>query len=542
MGAELDKAIRWALANPRAALVELSRIDCEASLAQFTREAWHVIEPTESLIWNWHLDVLCAYIQAFFEGRIRRLILNVSPGSMKSILLSVMGPAWKWTTRPGARMLNLTNAADLAKRDTRKMRDIVDSQWYRQRWGHRVQIAKDQNETKHIETTARGFRQGLGITGSITGKRGNYLLIDDAVDAKKAFSDVEIASANQSYDQAVSSRLNKPAVDGIAIIMQRLRTNDLTGHVLAKKASTWVHVRIPMEYDGEPGYDPVRDLGPQYAHLADPRKEIGELMFPELFTAGVVAERKEDLGEYGSSGQLQQRPSPLSGGIVKRGPWRIWPDDKPLPKIVHAFASWDTAFSERDLKESAYSACTVWGVWFDEKDGKEGRHKLLLLSAWWGRVDFPDLLAKAKEIEAEKLKHDHDAHLIEDMASGKSMIQTMRGRTKVRVLRYDPKNDGGGDKIARAYNVQPLFKAGMVWAPNKPWAQRVIEIIGEFPAGDALCKDVTDTATQAVNYLSKGWWIRHPDDDPDGSDIPAAAEIDEDEIDIHRIGTGRVYG
>jgi predicted phage terminase large subunit-like protein len=311
--------------------------------------------------------------------------------------------------------------------------------------------------------------------------------------------------------------------------------------LLAKKATGWVQVRIPMEYDGEPGYDPVRDLGPEYAHLADPRTEVGELMFPARFPAEVVASLKEDLGEYGAAGQLMQRPSPMSGGILKPGHWRMWPDDKPLPKILHAFASWDTAFSERDLEQSAYSACTVWGVWFDERDGKEGRHKLLLLSAWWGRVDFPELIAKAREIEEQKLAHEYDAHLIENKASGISLVQTLRKRAKVRVLRYDPKADGGGDKIARAYNVQPLFQAGTVWAPNRPWARRVIEIIGEFPAGDALCKDLTDTATQAVNYLSRGWWIAHPDDNR-APELAPIADENEDLLPVQRLNRGAIYG
>lgn len=540
---DLKSSLAQAMARPNSGLVEISRVLCERHLAEFVRQAWHVIEPGTPLIWNWHLDVLCAYLEAFFQGRIKRLILNVPPGSLKSVLVSVMAPAWQWASDPSSRIINLTNEIGLATRDSLRMRHVVQSDWYQARWGSKYQLAGDQREKLHFENTARGFRQGLGLGANITGKRGSFLLIDDPVDAKKAFSDVVIKTANDTYDQAVSSRLNDPVRDGICLIMQRLRTNDLTGHLLSKKATNWVCVRIPMEWDGEQGYDPVRDLGPEYAHLADPRTEVGELMFPERFPRQVVDALKEDLGEYGSAGQLGQRPSPLAGGIIKKAHWRVWPDDKPMPKIVHAFASWDTAFSDKDFQSSAYSACTVWGVWFDERDGKEGRHKLLLLSAWWERVDFPGLLSKAREIESEKLKHDHDAHLIEDMASGKSLVQTLRQRTRVRVLRYDPKHDGGGDKIARAYNVQPLFQAGMVWAPNKPWAERVIQVVSEFPAGDALCKDLTDTCTQAINYLSKGWWIRHPDDDERDDVTIAQDEYDEDELTVSSLNQSRrIYG
>lgn len=515
----------------------------ESSLAAFTQAAWPIIEPGTQLQWTWHLDVLCAYIQAFFTGRIKRLILNVPPGAMKSILFSVMGPAWKWAVDPTARMINITNEIGLASRDNRRMRAIIESEWFKANWGHKFTLSVDQSEKLLFENTAKGFRQGLGITGSVTGKRGNFLLIDDPVDAAKAFSDVVIASANQTFDQALSSRLNDPVRDSIGLIMQRLRTNDMTGHLLGKKSTHWTHVRIPMEFDGEAGFNAAKDLGPKYAHLTDPRSEIGELMFPARFPTQVVASLKEDLGEYGAAGQLQQRPSPLAGGVLKPALWKIWPDDKPLPKVIHAFASWDTAFTERDFEGAAYSACTVWGVWWDETDiprdhdplSKQpaGRHKLMLLSAWWGRVDYPDLIQKAREIEEGKLKHAQDAHLIEAKASGLSMLQTLRRRTKIRVLSYDPKKDGGGDKIARAFGVQPMLAVGMIWAPNRPWAHEVIRVVGEFPTGDALGKDLTDTLTQAWSYLAKGWWIHHPDDD---LPAPARAARDPDDDEDDEIG------
>lgn len=514
--------------------VAISRALCEKSLADFTRQAWHVIEPGTPLVWNWHLDTLCAYLEAFFDGRVKRLILNVPPGSMKSILVSVMGPAWKWATDPSARMINLTNEIGLATRDSLRMKHVVTSDWYQARWGEKVKLSGDQKEKLHFENTSRGFRQGLGMGGNITGKRGSLLLLDDVVDAKKAFSDIVVQSANDTYDQAVSSRLNDPANDGICLIMQRLRTNDLTGHLTAKKATNWTVVRIPMEAEESPGFDPVADLGPEYAHLADTRKP-GELFFPSRFTPEVVASMKEDLGEYGWAGQAQQRPSPLSGGILKTAHWRVWPDDRALPKILHCFASWDTAFSERDLESSAYSACTVWGVWHDEKDGREGRDKLILLSSWWGRVDFPDLIERAQIIQREKLTHPSDAHLIERKASGISLIQTLNRKPSLRILGYDPKRDGGGDKVARAYRVQPLFAAGLVYIPNKPWAHETVRLISEFPAGGPPCADLTDTVTQAVSYLDMGWWIHHPDDDAEPRLTLPRDDDEDDPIQVRRI-------
>ena len=522
------------LKKAEAMLVE--RKHYEGSLAEFTKASWHTIESVP-LLWNWHLDVVCAYLEAFFEGRIKHLILNIPPGSMKSILLAVMGPAWMWAKRPEARLISITNEIGLATRDNRRMKQVIMSDWYRRLWGGVYGLSRDQQEKTLFENDKLGFRQGLGIGGNITGKRGNFLLLDDLVDAKKAFSDVTIATAIETMDQGIMSRLNNPTEDGIALIMQRLRTNDPTGHLLAKKHTKWVHVRIPQEYEGTPGYDPVKDLGPQFWHLRDPRKKPGDLMFEQRIPPYVIRQFKEDLGEYGYAGQHQQRPSPLSGGIIKRGHWKIWPKDKPLPRILHTFASWDTAFTEIDFKSNAYSARTDWGVWQDPEDippharddedhtEHKGRYKLLLLAAWWKRVDFDDLLLVAEKVQKRRLHKVNDAHLIEAKASGQSLIQVMRRRATLRILSFDPKTQGGGDKIARAYSVQGLFRAGLVWCPDRPWAvgtqseggvsgdPGVIDIISAFPTGAPPCSDLTDTVTQALRYLDNGWWIHHPDDD-----------------------------
>ena len=514
----------------------LERETYEGSLAEFTKAAWHVIEPVD-LIWNWHLDVVCAYLEAFFLGKITRLIINIPPGSMKSILLSVMGPAWMWTKRPGARLISITNEIGLATRDNRRMKQVITSDWYRKYWGSVYSLSSDQQEKTLYENTKLGFRQGLGVNGNITGKRGNFLLLDDLVDARKAFSDVVIAGAIEAMDQGIMSRLNDHRKDSIALIMQRLRTNDPTGHLLTKKETKWVHVKIPQVYEGSPGYDPVKDLGPHAWKLKEPRTKVGELMFPERFPPYVIRQFKEDLGDYGFAGQHQQRPSPLSGGIIKRSHWKVWPKDRKLPRILHTFCSWDTAFTEEDFKSAAYSARTDWGVWQDPEDvpmhakddedhpEHRGRYKLLLLAAWWKRVDFDDLIRLAAKVQKRRLHKVSDAHLIEKKASGLSLIQVMRRRANLRILSFDPKTQGGGDKLARAYSVQSLFSAGLVYCPDRAWAvgrpatddlpaeRGVIDIISEFPTGAPPCADLTDTVTQALRYLDNGWWIHHPDDD-----------------------------
>lgn len=252
--------------------------------------------------------------------------------------------------------------------------------------------------------------------------------------------------------------------------------------------------------------------------------------------------------------------------IYKPSWWRIWPDDKPLPEILHVFSSWDTAFTALDQRirpngkapdqsKIAYSACTVWGVWLDEKDfdaaNPAGRHKLLLLSSWWARVDWPDLKAKVAEIGEKKLKNPSDAHIIECAASGRSVIQDLRRSRKnsrCRIIGVDPTpGDAAMDaKVLRAYLFQPYLKDGYVWAPNKPWARETIDWLAAFPGGDPPSADLADTMSMAGQHLVKGWWIHHPDDDiapvaPDLSDD----DEDEDDTEHERLTArtrGRGYG
>lgn len=450
--------------------------------------------------------------------------------TMKSVLVSVMAPSWVWTWMPDRRFINLTNEVSLATRDSMRMKTIITSEWYQARWGETVSLSSDQREKSHFINTATGFRQGLGMGGNLTGKRGTDLIIDDPLDARKAFSDTEVATVNNTYDQAVSSRLNEPAVDGIILIMQRLRTNDLTGHLLAKR-QRWIHVRIPMRYElGPPSYDPVADLGIEYRHLRDPRTEEHQLMFPARFPEQAVSNLEEDLGEYGSAGQLQQRPSPLGGGIIKKIHWKEWPSDRKLPTPLLIFASYDTAFTEKDHHMSAYSARTTWMVFEDDISGK---YAMIMISAWWERVGFPELRRQVKLHNREFNLH---LSLIERKASGISLIQQLR-KMHVPVRGFDPQRN---DKVTRAYLASPLFEAGLVYYPGgRKWPERVIDYVASFPTGAPPSADITDTVTQAVIWVRRKGWTQTPDEDYDDD---LAAQFSEEFLEDNQTTNQPIYG
>jgi len=163
----------------------LQRHEYEGDFKSFVIDAWHIVEPSTKLVWSWHLDVVCIYIEEYHHRNINRLIFNIPPGSMKSLLVSVFYPAWAWTTKTSRRFINLTNEIGLATRDNTRMRLVIESDWYQRYWADKVVMNPKQNEKMLFANLETGFRQGLGITGSITGKRGTDLLIDDPLDARQ---------------------------------------------------------------------------------------------------------------------------------------------------------------------------------------------------------------------------------------------------------------------------------------------------------------------------------------------------------------------
>jgi predicted phage terminase large subunit-like protein len=512
-------------------LNEAIKRECERSLEAFTKAAWHLIEPGTPLVWNWHLSTICGYLEAFHRGELpdKRLIINVPPGTLKSILVSVMYPAWTWIDGPTLRYLCITNEQGLAIRDALRMKQIVSSDWFQSKWT--LELKSDQNEKTLYLNDKNGHRQSQGITASNTGKRGDCMIIDDPIDAKHAFSDVIRQSVNDTWDQSLSSRLNHLEESGVLLIMQRLHELDLSGYLRDKVKSHWTLLQIPMRYEGHQTYDSGKDIGKP--ELNDPRTTKGDLLFPSRFSERAVQSLEEDLGEYGTAGQLQQRPSPLGGGILKQSWWRVWPDDIKPPLCEHIFFSFDTAFSTQDHKDTSYSAYTKWGIFWHEANN---RHDIMLLGCWAGRVDYPDLRKKAADV-AKKDKP--DSVLIEKKASGQSLIQDMRRIKipggKIRIRAYQPDRD----KIARAYAVQAMLQSGQVYMPNKPWANELIKQVAKFPSGAPPSSDYTDTVTQALLYLRNGLWVSHPDDVED--DIAEANRTEED-IDDNEHEKIRFYG
>lgn len=303
-----EASLAAALSDPERGLVELDRLDSAESLAAFVRLAWPVLEPSVALKWGWAVGAICEHLEAVSAGQINRLLMNVPPGMMKSLITGVFWPAWEWGPkgRPETRIIGSSYSEDYATRDNRRMRDLVASDWYQARWGDRVRL------TRVAETSfandAMGFRQGIPFN-RLTGGRADRLIIDDPHSTEGAESDAERERALRIFRESVPTRLNDPERSAIVIIMQRLHHKDISGEIVARELG-YVHLCLPMRFEPERRCATV--IGFQ-----DPRQHEGELLFPERFPEPVVAALERTLGSYATAGQLQQRPAPRGGGLIK---------------------------------------------------------------------------------------------------------------------------------------------------------------------------------------------------------------------------------
>jgi predicted phage terminase large subunit-like protein len=344
----------------------VNQLLAEKDFSQFVRQAWDVVEPGRPFIWGWHLQAKCDHLQSVYnftvpdhidsEAKnhpgIQRLIINEPPRCSKSLILSVMFNAWVWAKWPGARFLYVTYADDLAQRDALKTRQLIESPWYQQRWPIRVSAEQSAKSRFNIQALndkgtyedVGGFRVSTTILGIATGEGADFRGIDDPHNVKKSLSDVERKQANTFLDLTLPTRVVDPNRSSTVICMQRLHEDDATGHLLQGE-NKYDHLCLPMEYSTQIGNQCRTSLG-----FKDPRTVDGELLHPERWTSIAVEELKSDLrmelGDFGVNSQLQQRPTPLGGGMFKTEnlvPVTSWPSLNDLDKVIRY---WDKAGTE----------------------------------------------------------------------------------------------------------------------------------------------------------------------------------------------------
>lgn len=447
-------------------------------MSRFVQGAWGVLEPGQKYIHGWHIDAICEHLEAVTTGEITRLLINIPPGTMKSMLTGVFWPAWEWGPKgmPGNRFIGASYEETLATRDNRRMRQIIQSDWFQERWP--LALIGDQNAKTYFENEATGWRQSCPVK-SMTGKRGDRVLWDDPHSVEAALSDAHRETALRVFQETLPTRLNNPDSSAIVIIMQRLHERDVSGYIL-EEGLPYEHLCLPMEF--EPERKCFTSIG-----FEDPRKDDGELLFPERFPQAVIEDYKGNgthtgMGAYAYSGQMQQRPTPRGGGFFQWEKLRIVEAAPPVKEIVRY---WDKAGTDGG---GAWTA----GV----KMGKTVDNQSIVLDVVRGQWAAPKR-EKAIKQTAETDGRDVRIWIEQEPGSGgkesaDATIANLAGFT-CRAERAT------GDKAVRAEPYSVQVEAGNVLLLKGEWNKQFIEEHKTFPVG--RYKDQIDAASGAFNRL-----------------------------------------
>jgi predicted phage terminase large subunit-like protein len=438
------------------------------SLHRFVREAWPIIEPGKAFQDNWHLRVICEQLEKVTRREIRRLIINVPPRSTKSTIVSVLWPVWTWIQDATHQWLTVSHGADLAIRDALKSRRLLQSPWFQERWGHLFRLTGDQNQKSRYENDRRGYRIALGMTAGVTGEGADTLVIDDPHSRDSAHSELERQAALTTFDETLSTRLNNPSAGAIVVIMQRLHTNDLTGHLLERGG--WTLIRFPMEFERD-NPDPL-----------DQRKNEGDLLWPGRFTPDVIAAMKLNLGSYGYAGQAQQRPNPKGGGIwrddllesyTREGERLVGRGRVPHLQDCHVFNVADLAYSSKQSADYTVVASFA---------GDASTGALYLLDVFRAKIDVLNTQEGQEHryyVAQQRKKVDAQYTVVEAAALATRIIDFMRreGEPVIGV-------EADRDKVARAYSALPLLEARQIYVPRDAdwWPACQAELLA-FPNG-----------------------------------------------------------
>lgn len=464
-------------------LIDIDRA-LSARLVNFVRVAWPILEPgAQSYVHNWHIDAMCEHLEAVTRGEISRLVINVPPGMMKSMLVNIFWPAWEWgpQNRAETRYVCASHHVRLSERDSVKMRRLLLSQWFQDLWP--LALVEDQNQKGYFENEKTGYRQACPLV-SMTGHRGDRVILDDPQSIEMAYSPAQTAESIRIFRETVPTRLNNPSTSAIILIMQRLATNDITAQALELWPDA-VLLCLPMEY--VPSKRCATRIG-----FTDPRTAKDELLFESRFPRDYVTGLKKSLGSYGASAQLQLDPIPLGGrlfDVAKFGAYKI------VPKLRYRKIYADTA--QKTAEHNDYSVFLVAGLGYD--------NRVYILDVLRDKWTAPNLDKTARALWAKhKALNGGDlgamrAMVIEDASSGSSLIQNLQ-TTEPRVLVSPIKRTK--DKLTRWMDAHPHIEAGDVMLPSDaPWLSDFLRECQDLAPNDthphddqvdALCDAISD--------------------------------------------------
>jgi len=423
-----------------------------------------------------HHSIMADKFNQVAEGKIKRLIINMAPRHTKSEFASFLLPAWMIGRDPKLKIIQATFNSELAVRFGRKAKHLIDTDDYRKIFSE-TKLQEDSKAAGRWQTDQGGEYFATGVGGAVTGRGADLFIIDDPHSEQDAMNMNSFERTWEWYTSGPRQRLQPGG--RIIVVMTRWNTKDLTGMLLKAqqqdpKADQWEVIEFPAIL---PSNKPV---------------------WPEYWKLEELETVKASLSVSKWNAQYQQNPTSEEGSLIKREWWKVYDKDT-LPQLHHVIQSYDTAFMKKQTAD--FSAITTWGVFYPSEDSGPC---LLLLDCVKDRLEFPELRRVAKE------QYDYwkpESVIIEAKATGLPLTYELR-KLGIPVLNFTPSK--GNDKHTRVNSVAPMFEAGKIWAPDKKFAEEVIEECASFPYGDH--DDLVDSTTQAVMRFRQGGFIEHPDD------------------------------
>jgi predicted phage terminase large subunit-like protein len=475
--------MRIGSADPTQRLINVEReLVARGGLGKLISLAWPQLEGgSKPFVRGWHIDAICEHLTAVSNGDIKRLAISMPPRHMKSLTVSVLWLAWDWIDHPWRQFLFASYAQSLAFRDSVKTRRLITSPWYQQRWGNRFKLTGDQNTKSRFENNKNGHRLSTSVGGATTGEGGDIVIVDDAHNVRGVESEKTRTSTLEWWDEALSSRLNNPKTGAYVLVQQRVHENDLMGHVLKQNVvEPWTTLCLPAEF--EPDH-PQR-------WFRDPRKELGELLWPAQMGRREVDDLKQRLGPYATAAQLQQRPSPRSGGVFKRS-WFPGPYIKVAPGDTQWVRAWDFAGTEAKMikADPDYTASALVG-WSTSAQ------------CWFiGHVErFREEAHVVEQRVKQRAEQDGTSVQIQ-LAQDPGQAGKGQAQNYLRLLgRFSASaTPVTGDKMARALSWAGKAGNGLVRIVEGEWNKAFLDELTSFPTG--AHDDQVDAVSSAFDKL-----------------------------------------
>ena len=447
-------------------------------LHAFAQRSFLALNPQTPFHDNWHLQLLAAKLEACRVGRIRRLIINVPPRSMKSILASVAFPAWVLGRDPSRRLIAASYGYDLSIKHAIDCRSVMDASFYRQAFPATL-IDRRRQAPGDFMTTEGGGRLATSVGGVLTGRGADFLIIDDPLKPEEALSDVRREPVNTWFDHTLLSRLDDKARGGIIVIMQRLHLDDLVGHLIEQGG--WELVKLPAIATE----DEVHTIDTPYGSYTK-RRSTGEALHPQRESLETLTVLRQAMGEFAFAGQYQQDPVPLGGGMIKTHWFKRYRPEE-FPAEGRRIQSWDTAAKNSELAD--YSVCTSWII--DEPN-------IYLADVYRARVNYPEL---KRAVHDQARRFGPETILIEDKSSGTQLIQELQTEGITGVQGIKPE----GDKIMRLHAQTAMIENGFVYLPEAAaWLAEYLHELTSFPKAKYV--DQVDSTAQALAWISSARW------------------------------------